>query len=466
MGQGTEHLLEPGSAGAVRTPWQRVTEPIIDRSLPPDVLRRNRLTGRFTLLNFLANIAFFLNDLLTIGDPLIVGVDIAAMPFFGWVHWRYVRGGDQRSTALLLLSSLNIWLFFNASYYGQHSLFFFFLFMLILITFFLISFKERGKLIFFMALPVFALVVLEATDYGWFTNAALTPPMVEQTRLLSMVTNLLLLFIFMEGIVRNTQDIERRLLSKQERLSEMADRLQELNELKENYNVTLQTQLGHALVEVREKERALDHAALQGEERERARIAQELHDGVGAMLSSLKHRLGDFRELVTEEHRSEYAHAMALIDGACEEVRQASHSMQPLLFKELGLVNVLADLVARINSRHSLRVDLQHVNYSARSGEDEERALYRIILELLNNALRHAQATRITIQLMTREGNAVLTVEDDGVGYDPARITPGLGLKGMQHRVDALRGTLHVESAAGRGTITVVEIPVNEQQQQ
>ncbi len=447
-----------------RSWWRRVSEPPLDTSLPPDVLRRNRLTGRFTLLNFLANIAFLLNDVLMIGDPLIIGVDIAAMPFFGWLHWRYVRSGDQRSTAILLIISLNIWLFFNSSYYGMDSLFFFFLFMLILITFFLIPFKESEKLIAFMALPVLCLVVLEATDYGWFYNAALTPAMVEQTRLLSMVTNLLLLFIFMEGIVRNTQDIERLLLSKQERLRDMADRLQELNELKENYNVTLQAQLEHALIEVREKERALDHAALQGEERERTRIAQELHDGVGAMLSSLKHRLGDFRELVTEEHRSEYAHAMALIDGACEEVRQASHNMQPLLFKELGLVNVLSDLVGRINSRHSLRVDLQHANYSARSGDDDERALYRIILELLNNALRHAQATRITIQLMTREGNTVLTVEDDGVGYDPARITPGLGLKGMQHRVDTLRGTLHVDSAPGHGTIAVVEIPVNEQQ--
>lgn len=447
--------------GTHRTRWQRLTEPFVDRAAPPDVLRRNRLTGRFTFLNFLANIAFLLNDTLVVQDPRIIVIDLLMVPFYAWLHWYYVRSGNQRTTALLLLASLNGWLFFNSSYYGEDGLIFLFLYTLILMTFFLIDHRERLRMALFMAFPVIGLIILEATHYAWFTYAHLTVEMVEQTRLLSMTTNLVLLYIFMDGIVRNTVDSERRLLDRQQRLHAMADRLQELNDLKENYNQALQTRLSAALAEVLQKERALDQASLEGEERERTRIAQELHDGVGALLTSLKIRLGDFRELIAEEKRQDFVRAMELIDGAYEEVRQASHQMQPLLMGEIGLVNVLEDLLDRLNANDQVRVQLLHADYIEKLPVEAERSFYRVVTELLNNALRHAQADRIIIQLMSRDGHAVLTMEDNGRGYDPEKIIPGLGLKGIQHRVAVMQGTLHVETAPGRGVMTIVEVPLN-----
>jgi hypothetical protein len=199
--------LDPAARSTVegvvkRSFLQRISEPPLDMALAPDVLRRHRLTGRFTLLNLVANIAFFLNDLLVIGDPLMIGIDLVAVPFFTWLHIRYVLRGDQRSTAVILLIALNVWLFFNASYYGERGLIFLFLYTLILMTFFLIDFRERIKLGFFMIFPVVSIVVREITSYTWFANPALTPLMVEQTRLLSMGMNLLLLFTFMDGILR------------------------------------------------------------------------------------------------------------------------------------------------------------------------------------------------------------------------------------------------------------------------
>lgn len=451
----------PASASGVRRSWwTRFAEPIFDGTEAPDVLRRIRLTGRFSLLNLIANTAFLLNDLLVVRDRTIIVIDLLVVPFFFWLHIRYLRKGDQRTTARMLLASLNLWLFFNASYYGEECLIFLFLYTLILMTFFLIDHRDRISMAVFMALPVLGLVTLELSDHAWFANRDLSPHMVEQTRLLAMGTNLLILYTFLDGIVRNTRDGEQRLLAKQQRLRELTAQLQELNTFKENFNRDLQTRLNTALREVQEKERELDRAVLHGEEQERSRIAQDLHDGVGATLSTLKLRLGDLGEMLDEQHQAHHMDVMALIDVACEEVRNASHALHPLLFAELGLVNVLRDLVQRINARRRMRVDLQADGYTVPLSTAHERQLYRITLELINNTLRHATAEQLSIHLASRDGQVILTVEDDGRGYDPANIRPGLGLMAIEHRTAALNGSIQVETAPGRGVLTIVEVPL------
>jgi len=457
-------MIQGGTHTHIDTPsrWSGWLHPHLPKDILPDVRRRYVLTGRFTFFNFLANILFGLSDLLTVQDPLLLTVDAVAVPFYGALHLWYVRKGQQRTTAVLLVVTLTGWLFFNSSYYGSEGHLFLFLYTLIIIVFFLFDFHEKRLLIGLMMLPVTALVTLEVTDYSWFHNTALPEEFIYQSRLLSMASNLILFYIFLSAIVSSTLGNEARLMAKQQRLEEMAGRLQELNALKEDYNNTLQLRLEEALAEVRLKERALDQAAMDGEERERHRIAQELHDGVGALLGTLKHRLGDLRELVREDRKVEYNDAMTLIDRACEEVRTASHDMQPLLFAELGLVNVLFDLFERVNVSGSLRMELEATAYQPGVATPIERAIYRIAQELMNNVLRHAKAKRFSIQLAVREGHVVLTAEDDGQGYDPGTIKSGLGMKGIAHRVQTLGGRWSVESAPGRGVVTIVEVPLNE----
>ncbi len=441
--------------------WRELVAPEIPKDLSPAIERRTRLTARFTLVALLANVVFFCNDLLLIGDPIIIGLDLVAISFFGWVHFNYVRKVDQRSTAIWLLTALNIWLFFNGSYYGREGMIFLFLYTLILVTFILIDLNERVLLVPFMALPVLSLVILEATDYRWFNNPGLSRQMIEQTRLLSMITNIVLLCVFMDGIVRQTLDNEKRLMDRQLRLQQMTMGLQELNSLKEEYNHSLELRLRTVLKEMREKERALDHAAIEGEERERQRIAQDLHDGVGALLSTLKLRLGNFHHLVMEGQREDYLGTMELIDTACEEVRQASHRLQPLLFAELGLANILHDLIEKINSSGRMKVTMLDAGYTEHLDTEGERSLYRIILELINNAMRHSNAETLSIQFMSREDRVVLTVEEDGRGYDPGSVEIGLGLNGIQHRVDCLNGELHIETSTGCGVVTIVDVPLD-----
>jgi len=442
--------------------WSKWLHPELPKDILPDVRRRYIITGQFTFFIFLSRLFFSSSDLLTIADPLLLYMDAVAVTFFGGLHLWYVRKGDQRTTALLLVVSLTGWLFFKASYYGEQGLMFLFLYTLIIITFFLIDFHEKRLLLGLVALPVTALITLEITGYAWFNNPALLAETIYQTRLLSIASNLFLFYIILSAYLSSTLSTEANLLAKQQRLAEMAGRLQELNTLKEEYNQTLQQRLEEALAEVRQKDRALVQADMDAEERERHRIAQELHDGVGALLGTLKHRLGNMRALVREERQVEYNEAMTLIDRACEEVRTASHKMQPLLFEELGLVNVLSDLLERVNGSGPLRMVLVATAYPEGVAMQIERAVYRIAQELMNNVLRHANATRFSVQLAVREGQVVLTAEDDGQGFDPRVAGSGLGMKGIAHRVEALGGTWSVESAPGRGVVTIVEIPLNE----
>jgi two-component system sensor histidine kinase UhpB len=190
--------------------------------------------------------------------------------------------------------------------------------------------------------------------------------------------------------------------------------------------------------------------ALAAQERERRRIALELHDGVGQALTAAMLRLDhvDINE------------AKEGLRAALVEVRGIAQRLRPEALDDLGLRNALRALVASVSRDARLDVapdidaDLPPLTH------EQELVVYRVAQEALTNAVRHAGAGVIRFSLCRGADEVVLTVQDDGRGFDPARVSPASGIRGMRERALLVRARLEVRSAPGCGTVVTLRNPV------
>lgn len=194
-------------------------------------------------------------------------------------------------------------------------------------------------------------------------------------------------------------------------------------------------------------------AMLQGQEAERSRIAQDLHDGLGGLLATVKVRLN------TEENN--VAAADKLLDRACAEVRRIAHNMAPQNLQLIGLSAAVEDIAAQLRLQ-GLDCELELGGQpSFRLSEEEQLMLLRIVQELTHNIAKHAQAEKVFIQLLDQPHQLLLTVEDDGQGFDASTAKgQGLGLASIQSRVDYLKGQILFDSSPGVGTTVTLTIPL------
>ena len=207
------------------------------------------------------------------------------------------------------------------------------------------------------------------------------------------------------------------------------------------------------------------NALILGVENERRRIARDLHDGACVHLAAVNMQLDSLRENLTDqpELSARLADITDDIEQTYREVRGISHDLMSKALEKTDLQVALEDLVMRCRQAQP-RLDIQ-LYTQFRPEEVSGLAkihLYRIMQELLGNTLKHAQAKQVNVQLLEDRGNLLITVEDDGKGFDPAanEQSEGIGLTNVRTRVEVLRGTFHLESKPGRGTFINIEVPM------
>lgn len=196
--------------------------------------------------------------------------------------------------------------------------------------------------------------------------------------------------------------------------------------------------------------------ALKAEERERRRIAQELHDSLGQMLASIRMQLSS---RVSGEDR--FSDLIALLAESSEEVRYISHNLIPQDFSAKGFDEAVKELCDRANRSDKLRVIPHVMPIGDALTPEAALVLYRSLQELINNVYKHSGATQVYISVVMAEDEVVLTVEDDGVGFDLSLLAhaEGLGLRAMKERLHGMGGSLEVESQVGSGATFFVTMP-------
>ncbi|HEU4470927.1 MAG TPA: sensor histidine kinase [Flavisolibacter sp.] len=214
----------------------------------------------------------------------------------------------------------------------------------------------------------------------------------------------------------------------------------------------------------REKLLAATEAVLKGEEQERTRLAKDLHDGLGGMLSGIKYSLHTMKgnQVMTAENAQAFERSIDMLDSSIAEMRRVAHNMMPEALVKFGLDTALRDFCNDINQTGALTVTYQSIGMKDISLEQTKSVtVYRIVQELLNNIIKHAAAKSALVQLNYDSGQLAVTVEDDGKGFDPVILkqSRGIGWSSIQNRTEFLQGKWDVSSGAGKGTSVHVAIP-------
>lgn len=197
---------------------------------------------------------------------------------------------------------------------------------------------------------------------------------------------------------------------------------------------------------------------LKGQEEERSRLAKDLHDGLGGLLSGVKFSLINMKDnlIITPENMNVFERSLDMIDNSIRELRRVAHSMMPEMLDRFGLDEALKEYCNNIHAAGLVEVKYQSHGLEARINKQAEIIVYRIIQELLNNVLKHAEAKHVFIQLVRTDSRLNVVVEDDGKGFDPA-VTTGAGLVSIRSRVDYLKGQLDIHANPGKGTLVNIE---------
>ena len=205
-------------------------------------------------------------------------------------------------------------------------------------------------------------------------------------------------------------------------------------------------------------------AIIDAEEKERKRIAGDLHDGIGQLFSTVKMNL----EMLIEKYVPRQLDAMqlsektlAMVDESCTEVRSIAHQMMPNALIKAGLVSALRDFINQIPTE-KIKITIETKGLEERLESNMETVLYRVIQESVNNVIKHAKATTLDIILLRDEKEITVSVEDNGIGFntnDQSKVA-GIGLKNMITRIEYLKGNVEISSTPNKGTVVSIYIPL------
>ncbi|MEL6699772.1 MAG: sensor histidine kinase [Bacteroidota bacterium] len=220
---------------------------------------------------------------------------------------------------------------------------------------------------------------------------------------------------------------------------------------------------------IKENEISSLNSLLQGQEKERERIGRELHDGVGATLSTVKlyiNGINDQMNLVTQEKNMKINAANQLIDNALQEVRSISYNLSKGMLAKLGLKEALYNFGQIIQSVEQADIKITARNISRIENGEVELMIYRNIQELVGNAIKHGKANKIQIAVTQFDDIINIIVEDNGNGFDYTGIKKekkgGIGLFNMEHTIKAMGGSFEVNSSPGMWTTVSIDVPIKD----
>jgi signal transduction histidine kinase len=198
-------------------------------------------------------------------------------------------------------------------------------------------------------------------------------------------------------------------------------------------------------------------------EEEIKRIAHAVHDDAGQSLVAVHLALEELSRTLTEAQREQVAIIEQSLDQVEKQLRHYSHELRPTVLDDLGWVPAIRFLAGAVAKRANLRVEIK-TKVLKRLPSAVEIALYRIVQEALTNVIKHANATRVAIQVSRDGGNLSCLIQDNGKGFDVGAVrsnrrNAGLGLVGMQERANAIGGSISIDSSTGRGTKLLIRIP-------
>lgn len=213
-------------------------------------------------------------------------------------------------------------------------------------------------------------------------------------------------------------------------------------------------------------QRSMLSSMIQGQEEERKRLAKEIHDGLGPLVSTAKMNFEAIETELTDNNKhlkKKFEEGYAMLDDLADEARNLAHALMPRILDDFGLISAIESLCDKINNANRIDVHFLYSDHKISLLKEMELAFYRVLQELINNVLKYSKASKLDIQLIKREHSIILIVEDNGDGFDLDSVLEygeGIGLKNIETRITYFGGTVHIDTMKERGTIVTAEIPL------
>lgn len=215
----------------------------------------------------------------------------------------------------------------------------------------------------------------------------------------------------------------------------------------------------------KEKQLTATELILQGEEKERARLAKDLHDGLSGMLSGVKFSLQNMQGylVLTPDNQQSFERSLDMLDSSINEIRRVAHNMMPEALVRYGLDTALKDLCTEINKSDIIKIVYQSMGMENVAIEQTRSVvIYRIIQELINNTIKHAAATEMLVQVLRENTKLIINIEDNGKGFDANYLSDskGMGWTNIRSRIEYLKATLNLQTALNKGTSVNIEMNI------
>ncbi len=215
----------------------------------------------------------------------------------------------------------------------------------------------------------------------------------------------------------------------------------------------------------RHSEKILLNAIIQAEEKERKRFAKDIHDGLGPLLSTIKMSISSLSHLKENEQTMNIVHNTELvIDEAVKSLKEISNNLSPHVLDNFGLMRAIQSFVNKINALKLIDIKLNSNFGKLRFSKDKETVLYRVVCELVNNTIKHANATEINIELDHSDNLLSVTYQDDGIGVDAGKVEDymqnGMGISNIFSRISSLDGTIEIDSEPNNGLKVYIKVEV------
>jgi len=259
-------------------------------------------------------------------------------------------------------------------------------------------------------------------------------------------------------------DIERRLVGLTETIDK-AERLVSQITVVMNYLTSDLKQMSEVIEDAKMKQ-DFGLKIIEAQEEERKRLSREIHDGPAQMMANVMMR-SDLIEKVYNEYGAKDALAEVknlkkMVRNALYEVRRIIYDLRPMALDDLGLVPTLKKYLQTIEEYHSTtRITYKNMGVEKRLPSKFEVALFRLVQESVQNALKHANASEIIVKLEMKSDKVTILIKDDGQGFDPSeRKAESFGIIGMRERVELLGGDITIDSKVGKGTVVLIQVPL------
>lgn len=213
-----------------------------------------------------------------------------------------------------------------------------------------------------------------------------------------------------------------------------------------------------------ERQQQLLKATIEGQERERSRLAKDLHDGIGALLSGLSLNL-KFQKNKEPKNSNQFTFlesACNMVDEGIENVRRVSHNLLPSTLENFGLISAMEESIAFINKTEDLHVTVNCKFPYKKISNTIALGILRVFQELVQNTIKHAEATNVNAEIVYTDTKIILNYADNGIGIkDSVEDSKGIGMKTIQSRIQALQGVFLIDKSTSTGFSTTITVPLN-----